>query len=374
MKKYKGLIILISLFVPSVVIYAGLLLICSLSEYNILLSILVQIIGLIVVIPLFIAIHEAGHMVFGIKTGYKLLSYKLGPLEWYRKDEKIKFRVNPLNGIVLGQCLMSPPKPNKKVKPKFYLYNAGGLIFSYTFDIILCVLFFVINNVYIKLLLIPMISISVFLTINNSLYQKGGINDVCNHVIVKNNPKYINSILYQLEMITNITNGKRYGAKTYYEPYFEDELNHITLPVAQLRFLQAVDKSDFVEAKRISTIIKRNYNRIPLVLQKVSVIFEILYTDLVIDSDMRAFKVHFRWIKEKEKAVCLKPDYEIYHYYNIYNKIYKGEFDIKEDVMNLLGNEAIVAGEKLSIEKKFNFLIDKINFYASNGNSFDVEE
>ena len=58
-------------------------------------------------------------------------------------------------------------------------------------------------------------------------------------------------------MISNIISGKRYGAKTFYEPYFEEKLNHITIPVAQFKFLQAIDKSDFAEAKRIAGILNK---------------------------------------------------------------------------------------------------------------------
>ena len=120
---------------------------------------------------------------------------------------------------------MLPPKPKKKKQPKFFLYNAGGLIFSNLFNVVVICLFVILYRTYFAFVLIPVIAISLFLTINNSVYQKGGINDVCNHVTVKNNPNYINSILYQLEMIGNVTSGKRYGAKTFYEPYFENKLN-----------------------------------------------------------------------------------------------------------------------------------------------------
>ena len=217
MKKYKGLIIFISMLVFCLLCYVGLYIITDNYELNTALTILFQVIGLILVIPLFVAVHEAGHMVFGLISGYSLLSYKLGPFEWYKKDGKIAFRVNPISSVVLGQCLMLPPKPKKKSKPKFFLYNAGGLIFSYLMDIILIVLFFVIDNGYVKFLITPMFCISLFLTISNSIYQKGGINDVCNHVLVKNNPNYVNSVMYQLEMVGNITSGKRYGAKTLYD-------------------------------------------------------------------------------------------------------------------------------------------------------------
>ena len=374
LKKYKGLFIFMSLILLMISIYIGLFLLCSNCALNGWLVALCQFIGFVLVLPLFVAIHEAGHMVFGLFTGYALLTYKVGPFEWYKKDDKIKFRVNPLSSMVLGQCLMIPPKPKKKVKPKFYLYNAGGLIFSYLFVLALIGLFFIIPNGYIKHLLIPLISLSIFLSINNSIYQKGGINDVCNHVLVKNNPKYINSILFQLEMVANISSGKRYGAKTLYEPYFEDKLNHITLTVAQLRFYQAIDKSDFVEAKRISDIITKNYRSTPILLQKLSVIFIILYADIVISNNMSNFKRHFKWIGEKEKSICMKYEYDLKYYYDIFEMIYNGNYNINEKLEKFLRSDLLMQGEKLSLEKMFSFLIEKLDFYVKNGKSFIVKE
>ena len=340
MKKYKGLIIFVSLILTMILIYVGLFLYCRNYEAKTLLIVLFQLLGFILVLPIFVAVHEAGHMVFGLLSGYSLLTYKVGPFEWYRKDEKVRFRINSLSSMVLGQCLMIPPKPKKKVKPKFFMYNAGGLIFSYLMDIILVALFFLISNIYFKYTLLPMISISMFLTLNNSIYQKGGINDVCNHVVVKNNPKYINSIMFQLEVIANITNGKRYGAKALYEPYFEEKLNHITLPVAQLRFNYAIDKD----------------------------------ADIVINENMSDFRRHFRWIREKERLLCQKYDSDINYNYKIYSNIYNHNYEIDEDILKITDSNELASGEKLSIEKMYKILSDKIHFYVENGKSFVVKE
>ena len=120
MKKYKGLIIFILMLIFCILCYVGLFIISNKYDTNTLLSILLQVIGFILVIPLFVIIHETGHMVFGLISGYSLLSYKIGPFEWYKKDVKIAFRLNPLSNVVLGQCLMLPPKPKKKVKTQLF--------------------------------------------------------------------------------------------------------------------------------------------------------------------------------------------------------------------------------------------------------------
>ena len=373
MKKYKGLILLLLIVLICILTYVGLILCSNSIGLDLFLCLLFHILGVVLAIPLFVITHEAGHLVFGLISGYKVLSFKVGPFEWYSKDETVKFRVNSFSTMVLGQCLMTPPKHKKKEKPKFILYNAGGLIFSYLFDVLVVILFLETTN-YIKQLFIPIIVISLFFTINNSIYQKGGINDVCNYVVVKNNPKYIHSILYQLEMLSNIVKGKRYGAKTQYEPFFEDRLNHISLPVAQLKFLQVLDKDDLNEVKRIGEVLKKNYHNILLPAQRVSIIFLILYLDIVIDKNMHLFKRHFKWIGEKEKLLCTKLDYDIKYYYNIYKDIYNGNYDIIGKVEEMLESDSLMMGERLSVKKMYYNLIETLKFYKENGNSFIVKE
>ena len=118
MKKNKGLIIFLSIVLFSLAIYVGLAIITYQNDLNVLISILLQILGIVIILPIFVAVHELGHMVFGLMSGYSLLSFKLGPFEWYRKENKISFKINPPSNIILGQCLMLPPKPKKKKAKK----------------------------------------------------------------------------------------------------------------------------------------------------------------------------------------------------------------------------------------------------------------
>lgn len=76
-----------------------------------------------------IILHEAGHMVFGLATGYKFVSFRIFSFVWQRTAEgKVKFGVSPLPGAG-GQCLMSPPDM-KDGKIPFVLYNLGGVLMN----------------------------------------------------------------------------------------------------------------------------------------------------------------------------------------------------------------------------------------------------
>ncbi len=76
-----------------------------------------------------IALHEAGHMIMGLATGYRFSSFRLGSLVLGRTAEgKMQLGWSPLPGAG-GQCLMNPPDM-KDGKMPFVLYNLGGVMMN----------------------------------------------------------------------------------------------------------------------------------------------------------------------------------------------------------------------------------------------------
>lgn len=73
------------------------------------LAFILAIISFFVFIVLHVAIHELGHLVFGLLTGYKFGSIRLFSWMLIKDGETIKFRRMEVPGT-LGQCLMVPPK------------------------------------------------------------------------------------------------------------------------------------------------------------------------------------------------------------------------------------------------------------------------
>jgi hypothetical protein len=76
-----------------------------------------------------IAVHEAGHLVFGLLTGYRFCSYRIFSLMWIREGERVVFRRFSIAGTG-GQCLMAPPEPDEEGRIPFVLYNLGGVILN----------------------------------------------------------------------------------------------------------------------------------------------------------------------------------------------------------------------------------------------------
>lgn len=71
-----------------------------------------------------IIIHEGGHLVMGLATGWKYSSFRIGTLVLAKQDGKLKWKKTTVMGTG-GQCLMIPPECEPEKCP-FFLYLLGG--------------------------------------------------------------------------------------------------------------------------------------------------------------------------------------------------------------------------------------------------------
>lgn len=87
-----------------------------------------------------IFMHEIGHLIFGLLTGYSFVSFRVGQLTLIKKDGQFKFTQINLPGTG-GQCLMDPPPYNDGNFP-FLLYNLGGIMIN----LVLAAIFLLLPN------------------------------------------------------------------------------------------------------------------------------------------------------------------------------------------------------------------------------------
>ena len=83
-------------------------------------------------------IHELGHLTFGIISGCKLLSYRIGNYAFVKENNKICVKIHKVKGSG-GQCLLGEPKRNSLVSQ--YCIILGGIFFN----LIISVLFYIIS-------------------------------------------------------------------------------------------------------------------------------------------------------------------------------------------------------------------------------------
>ncbi|MBR6801809.1 MAG: M50 family metallopeptidase [Eubacteriaceae bacterium] len=71
-----------------------------------------------------VIIHEGGHLIFGLLTGYKFLSFRIFSTVWVKHEGKILRKKYNIAGTA-GQCLMWPPEYNDG-DFSYVLMNLGG--------------------------------------------------------------------------------------------------------------------------------------------------------------------------------------------------------------------------------------------------------
>lgn len=116
----------------------------GLGKGNIYVDMIWLLVGLLLGFFFSTAVHEAGHLVFGLITGYGFVSYRLGSLTIVRTDGKMKLKRMKLAGTG-GQCLMSPPEMKDGRYP-FVLYQLGGVIFNLIFAALFIAIAFAVSG------------------------------------------------------------------------------------------------------------------------------------------------------------------------------------------------------------------------------------
>lgn len=98
----------------------------GMSKGRYVLSFALLFIGIYAAMLVQIVLHEAGHLIFGLMTGYRFSSFRIFNLMWIKLDGRVQFRKLSIAGTG-GQCLMAPPDL-KDGKMPVMLYNYGGAI------------------------------------------------------------------------------------------------------------------------------------------------------------------------------------------------------------------------------------------------------
>lgn len=73
-----------------------------------------------------IVVHEAGHLVLGLATGYRFRSFRVGSFMLVEQDGRLRLKRLSIQGTG-GQCLMGPPDLVDGRIP-YRLYNLGGAL------------------------------------------------------------------------------------------------------------------------------------------------------------------------------------------------------------------------------------------------------
>ena len=155
-------------------------------------------------------IHESGHLIFGLITGYKFVSFRIGHFMFIKEKGRLKIK---LYNVVrtAGQCLMMPPQWNEKIP--YRLYNLGGCIMNAATALFALAAYFAAGaegSFALCMAMLAVMGLSMALT-NGIPMRVGGIsNDGMNAALLGKKENTLRAFWLQLYVNGLIAKGERY--------------------------------------------------------------------------------------------------------------------------------------------------------------------
>ena len=156
------------------------------------------------------AVHEAGHLICGLLSGYGFASYRIGSLMWIKQYGKVRFKRFSIAGTG-GQCLMTPPELTEEGMP-YVLYNLGGVLMNLLLAALcLCADFLWAENWYLSAFLIVTALSGVWLAAVNGIPLKLGLlnNDGRNILDISRNRDELRAFWLQMKVAEQQAKGVR---------------------------------------------------------------------------------------------------------------------------------------------------------------------
>ena len=230
-----------------------------------------------------IILHEGGHLVAGLMSGYKFLSFRIGSFTLIRNNDKLQIKKFSIAGTG-GQCLMMPPqRPIDKISTSFY--NLGGVLSNLIFSIAVLALLPVFDNAFAWIFIFIFAMFGVLLALTNGIPMKvGGVSNDGNNVLYLNkNKKAKEAFVYQLITNALIQEGKRPNELPDEYLTFDTDIdykdplqvNHLLLSASTL-----LDKKQYEACyKMLNTVMQHKSDIVALMVNETAC--ELIYAALV---------------------------------------------------------------------------------------------
>ena len=200
-----------------------------------------------------VIIHECGHLIFGLLSGYQFLSIRFYNFMWVKRNDKIVFKINKVPGT-LGQCLMSIDHYQEPFP--FVLYHLGGVFNNLISSLISFIICLIIHNPYLQSFCFSLGIFGLISALTNGLPLNIGIdNDAKNVFNMMKYPITKYACFQQLKIIEYMSKG--YSLKDINEDNFtiysnEDLTHNLCMSITVFYCLREIDLSHYQKAYDIA--------------------------------------------------------------------------------------------------------------------------
>ena len=178
--------------------------------YQEILSLVGLFLGMYVALFFHMIVHEAGHLVFGLMTGYKFCSFRIASFMWLKENGKLKMKRLTLAGTG-GQCLMTPPDM-KDGKIPLVLYNLGGSFINIIIGALFLVGYLIFSDIpFLSPILLIFAAVGFMIAMMNGIPMRMGTvdNDGYNAFALSKNKEAVEAFWVQLKVAEQSSKGVR---------------------------------------------------------------------------------------------------------------------------------------------------------------------
>lgn len=248
--------------------------------------------------------HEGGHLIFGLMSGYKFVSFRIFNFTIVKVKNKIMIKKFNVPGT-LGQCLLKPCDYNNGDFP-YKLYNLGGVICNILLSFIGIILICTLNmDIYLYTYIVSFSIIGIIIAIQNGIpMNANGIgNDGYNLLNISKNQNSKKGFWVSLEVNALESEGTR--IKDMPIEWFKTEENEKSDSIMSisLKILLAnyyYDKLEFNKEEEIlKDVLNNSHNLLKLYENEIKC--ELAFVEII--GMCRKDKVNELWNENLEKYI-----------------------------------------------------------------------
>ena len=278
---------------------------------------LVAVVSMIVSFLVLVPIHELGHLVCGLLTGYGFVSFRIFNYTVIRIDGRLRIKKFAVAGTG-GQCLLTPPDlPLDRIPTGWY--NFGGVLANIIMLAIVLPFFLLPLNPFVAEALGVFAAVDAIMILLNGIpmMANGVGNDGYNMKLLKKNLRSRQGIVNQLRANALIQNGVR--PKDMPEEFFEDPedidyRNALEVSIPLMYSSRLVDEMKYDEALEcLETLYSHKDEIMPLYVKEIACESAFLYlrtgqsekASELLDKDLRKYvETYRRMMSSKERLLC----------------------------------------------------------------------
>ena len=232
-------------------------------------------------------IHEAGHLVFGLLSGYKFSSFRIFNFMWVKENEKIRLKRLSIPGTG-GQCLMIPPELVEGRIP-IVLYILGGSLINAIAGLTFLIMSFVFVSIpFLSSVMLIFAVIGFIIAIMNGVPMRLGTVDNDGYIAfsLTRNPEAMLSFWVQMKVNEQYAKGirlKDMPDEWFAVPSDEAMKNSMVVVIGVFACNRLMDAQQFEEADKLMAHMLRFDNGM-VGLHRSLMICDRMYVELITEN------------------------------------------------------------------------------------------